>query len=345
MMSNTVINSDFYNKIAALKLAETTKKQAQTDSASTTDFSDLLQKAVNTTKPSSGGSLDDIFKRAAAQYNVPENLLKAVAKAESGYDANAVSSCGAQGVMQLMPSTAAALGVQNPFDAEQNIMGGAKYLNQMLSRYDGNAELALAAYNAGSGNVAKYGGIPPFKETQTYVARVMDYAGLKPSDQLTSLNTLANPSSSSDQLSAMNTLFSKASPSDRLSALGYLMDGSSSDGQSSSLDSLFGNSSSSDLSSYLNSRFSNSSDESSSLSSLLGASSSSDQLSALSALLSKASASGGLSSSSGTGGLSSQQYSNLLQVFLAQIQMNSSQTLASDLSGSLDSDSDSSSLI
>lgn len=120
-------------------------------------------------------SLDAIFSEAAEKYNVPVNLLKAVGKAESGFDAKAVSRCGAQGIMQLMPATAASLGVTDSFDAEQNIMGGAKYLSQLLDKYDGNASLALAAYNAGSNNVAKYGGIPPFEETQNYVKKVLNY--------------------------------------------------------------------------------------------------------------------------------------------------------------------------
>lgn len=122
-------------------------------------------------------SLDDIFKRAAQKYNVPENLLKAIGKAESNFNPKAVSRAGAQGVMQLMPATAKELGVTDPFDAEQNIMGGAKYISGLLKKYNGDTKLALAAYNAGSGNVAKYGGIPPFKETQNYVVKVMKYAG------------------------------------------------------------------------------------------------------------------------------------------------------------------------
>lgn len=119
--------------------------------------------------------LDDIFERAAKKYNVPVKLLKAVAKAESNFNPDAVSKVGAQGVMQLMPATARELGVVNAFDPEQNIMGGAKYLSALMKKYDGDIKLTLAAYNAGSGNVKKYGGIPPFKETQNYVVKVMKY--------------------------------------------------------------------------------------------------------------------------------------------------------------------------
>lgn len=120
-------------------------------------------------------SLDEIFEQASIKYNVPLNLLKAIGKAESDFNPNAVSKSGAQGVMQLMPGTAADLGVKDAFDPEQNIMGGSKYISDLLKRYDGDTKLALAAYNAGMNNVKKYGGIPPFKETQNYVVKVMKY--------------------------------------------------------------------------------------------------------------------------------------------------------------------------
>lgn len=133
---------------------------------------------AGTQRVTSSEELNDIFRRASETYGVSENLLKAVAKAESNFNASCVSSAGAIGIMQLMPDTASSLGVQNPYNAEENIMGGAKYLSQLLAKYNGDTATALAAYNAGPGNVDKYGGIPPFQETRDYVNRVLGYAGI-----------------------------------------------------------------------------------------------------------------------------------------------------------------------
>ena len=118
-------------------------------------------------------SFSEIIKQASERYSVDERLISAVIKHESSFNPRAVSPCGAQGLMQLMPATARSLGVTDPFDAEQNIMAGTRYLRQKLDEFDGNLQLALAAYNAGSGAVRRYGRIPPYPETQTYVRRVM----------------------------------------------------------------------------------------------------------------------------------------------------------------------------
>lgn len=137
-----------------------------------TDFDNVINNI------SSGSeSLDDIFNEVSNEYGVNVNLLKAVAKAESDFDTEAVSYCGAQGIMQLMPTTAESLGVEDPFDARQNITGGAKMLAYLLDDYNGNVTLALAAYNAGSGSVSKYGGVPPYKETLGYIDRINDILG------------------------------------------------------------------------------------------------------------------------------------------------------------------------
>ncbi len=117
--------------------------------------------------------LNSYFLEAANTYGLDVKLLKSIAYAESNFNPKCTSHAGAMGVMQLMPSTAEGLGVTDAYDARQNIMGGAKYISIQLERYDGNITLALAAYNAGPGNVKKYNGVPPFEETQNYVKKVL----------------------------------------------------------------------------------------------------------------------------------------------------------------------------
>ena len=122
--------------------------------------------------PSRAAQYESIFDEASRTYGVSKSLLLAVAKAESNFDTNSVSHAGAQGIMQLMPGTAKTLGVKNAFDPYENIMGGAKLLRDNIKSF-GSVPLALAAYNAGPGAVKKYGGVPPYKETQNYVKKIM----------------------------------------------------------------------------------------------------------------------------------------------------------------------------
>lgn len=142
-------------------------------SETTTKFDGMLRTETDKLNQASiTTNLDSIFKEAADKYGVSERLLKAIAYTESGFQSNITSSSGAMGIMQLMPSTASAYGVADPYDAYQNIMGGAAVLKDLLNMFQGNQSLAIAGYNAGCGNVKKYGGVPPFTETQNYVAKV-----------------------------------------------------------------------------------------------------------------------------------------------------------------------------
>ena len=135
-------------------------------------FSDML--SATTSIPGGSADLDAIFEEAGRIYNLSPNLLKAVARVESNFNPYALSRAGAMGIMQLMPGTAAGLGVKNAYDPVQNIMGGARYLRQMLDRFDGNLRAALSAYNAGPGRVSSNGG-EPLSFTENYVSRVLSY--------------------------------------------------------------------------------------------------------------------------------------------------------------------------
>ncbi|MCU4337715.1 lytic transglycosylase domain-containing protein [Acinetobacter dispersus] len=150
-------------------------------------------------------AFDSLIRQAAQQHGVSEGLIKAVMHTESGFNINARSPVGAQGLMQLMPATARRFNVNNAYDPQQNIFAGAKYLSWLLKRFNGDTRLAIAAYNAGEGNVDKYGGIPPFRETQDYVRRVTSrYQNLYAS-------SIGSSSSSNAQVIAQSTNYTTSS--------------------------------------------------------------------------------------------------------------------------------------
>lgn len=124
-------------------------------------------------KTSSKSQILNMVNQIARKNGVDEKLVQALIKQESGFNPNATSKAGAMGLMQLMPATAKAMGVQDPYNATQNVEGGVKYLKSLLNKYNGNVILALSAYNAGPGAVDKYDGVPPYKETQNYVKNIL----------------------------------------------------------------------------------------------------------------------------------------------------------------------------
>jgi soluble lytic murein transglycosylase-like protein len=124
---------------------------------------------------------DEIIEEAAEKYDLDANLIRAVMQAESAFHPFAVSRAGAEGLMQLMPELSDEMGVSNAFDPRENIMGGVRYLKRLLTYHNGDLDLALASYNAGPGNVERYGGIPPFRETKNYVKTIKDILARKKS--------------------------------------------------------------------------------------------------------------------------------------------------------------------
>jgi len=152
-------------------------------------------------------AFDQLIRQAAQQHGISEGLIKAVMHTESGFNINARSPVGAQGLMQLMPATARRFNVSNAYDPQQNILGGAKYLSWLLKRFNGNTQLAVAAYNAGEGNVDKYGGVPPFRETQDYVRRVTSrYQNLYSS----SLGSTSNSNAANTQVIAQSANYTSS---------------------------------------------------------------------------------------------------------------------------------------
>lgn len=146
------------------------KEVVRSEIPNSSSFIDRVKRRIN--------NYEQIIETASKTYDIDKSLIKSVITAESAGLPNAKSSAGAKGLMQLMDSTAKDLGVSNSFDPTENIMGGTKYLSQMLKRFGNDLNLALAAYNAGPGNVEKHDGVPPFKETTTYIDRVKKYLKL-----------------------------------------------------------------------------------------------------------------------------------------------------------------------
>jgi len=146
------------------------------DLPGTSQVNGYLKPQAPPTKGDNIGSLENVIYSMAQKYGVDPTLIQQVVKAESGFNSKATSPAGAMGLMQLMPGTAASYGVNNVYDATQNLDGGTHFLKDLLDRFQGNIPLSLAAYNAGPGAVDKYHGVPPYMETQAYVQKIM--AGL-----------------------------------------------------------------------------------------------------------------------------------------------------------------------
>jgi hypothetical protein len=158
---------------AAIALVETVPDPPPAPKPAPPATSSTLIAKIETNAEPSVAELRQLLSTAGAAHNIDAELLASVVHAESGGHVHAVSRTGAEGLMQLMPSTASAVGVQDAFVAAENVEGGTRYLDAMLTRYHDNVALALAAYNAGPGAVDRYRGVPPFRETRAYVARVI----------------------------------------------------------------------------------------------------------------------------------------------------------------------------
>ncbi|ARK31455.1 lytic transglycosylase domain-containing protein [Halalkalibacter krulwichiae] len=168
----TKLNQPVFSRKNDLFLDPTVRYRIEQTAISVTSPTKAVNQTAQPSLPDQAIRVQPLIESAAKKYNIDPKLINAVIQHESNYNPNAKSHAGAIGLMQLMPATAKGLNVRNAYDPKQNIDGGAKYLRQMLNRYNGDIRLALAAYNAGPGNVDRYNGIPPFKETQAYVPKV-----------------------------------------------------------------------------------------------------------------------------------------------------------------------------
>jgi soluble lytic murein transglycosylase-like protein len=159
--------------VTRLYLAETPDNYIDVPTAEILGFEQIETPVVPAPAPPPAPNLDELVSAASTRNNIDPDLIFSVIRAESAFNPDAVSPKGAQGLMQLMPQTAARLGVQNALDPATNVEGGTRYLGQLLARYHNNVLLALAAYNAGPERVEQYRGVPPFRETRVYVTRII----------------------------------------------------------------------------------------------------------------------------------------------------------------------------
>ena len=164
-----------FNQVLQTSFEETDTKKSifNIDAPPNIPFGTLSVKSKITKKTDTKSEIMEIVNRTCKKYDMDPKLIEAVIKQESGFNKDAKSKAGALGLMQLMPKTAESLGVNDPMDPEQNIEGGVKYLKGLLEKFHGNKILALASYNAGPNAVEKYGGVPPYKETQNYVRSIL----------------------------------------------------------------------------------------------------------------------------------------------------------------------------
>ncbi|MGL4388561.1 MAG: lytic transglycosylase domain-containing protein [Brevinema sp.] len=172
MSDSSANNSSISNNLLNNKIDNLISEFKKNGVMPTTTPTPLPKNMIDSSNP---GTWDQIIKKAGSEFDIDERLIHAVIQAESAYNPQAVSRVGAQGLMQLMPNTAKELGVTDSFNPEQNIIGGTKYLREMLNYYKGDLTKTLAAYNAGPDAVDRSNGIPPYRETQEYVPKVLNY--------------------------------------------------------------------------------------------------------------------------------------------------------------------------